>query len=242
MSGSSKDYAGTTSGGQQLTNMSLEDNYKNGSDGHLSFLNSDNLGGAYKYMQKQAQEMAEYQRKAYKQAAGTLGNYYGQAIGFQQPYYNQGIAANDLMAAYSGALGPEAQREAYANYEMSPGVQFAMQQGMKGIDQNAAANQQLLGGNRLQQLQQYGTGIAMQDFGNQFNRLAGMSQQGQGAAGVMSGAAMDTGQGIAGYQAGIGDARAGAQGLAGQNWFQGWGGVNDTYSSIMGSMPFGAMG
>ena len=199
-------------------------------------------GNAYKYMQKQSKEMADEQRKYYGQAENLLSDYFNKAIGYQQPYYNQGIAANDLMAAYSGALGPDAQREAYANYEMSPGVQFAMQQGMKGIDQNAAANQQLLGGNRLQELQKYGTGIAMQDFGNQFNRLAGMSAQGQGAAGVMTGAAMDTGQGVAGYRAGIGDARAGALGLAQQNWFQGWGGVNDTYSSIMGGMPFGAMG
>lgn len=202
---------------------------------------SDSGGGAYKYMQKQSREMADKQRWFYGQAQNVLSDYYNQAVGYQQPFYDQGIAANEMMAAYSGALGPDAQREAYANYEMSPGVQWAMQQGIQGIDQSSAANQQLLSGNRLQELQKYGTGVAMQDFGNQYNRLAGLSQQGQGAAGIMSGAAMDTGKGISAYEAGIGDAYAGAQGLAQQNWFQGWGGVNDTYSSIMGGMG-GMMG
>ena len=117
----------------------------------------DQPEGAYKYFQKQAKEMSDAQRKAYKKASGQLGDWYQEAIGFQQPTYDQGIAASNLMGAYSGALGQQAQKEAFDNYQMSPDVQWAMQQGLKGIDQNAAANRELLGGNRLQDVQTYGS-------------------------------------------------------------------------------------
>ncbi len=52
----------------------------------------------------------------------------------------------------------------------SPGYQFALQQGMRGIESGAASKGTLLTGGTLKALQGFGTGLADQTYGNVFNR------------------------------------------------------------------------
>lgn len=129
------------------------------------------------------------------QTQQNVDNLYRQGLQMLQPYQQTGNQANQLQAALSGALGPEAQKQAFAQYENSPGVKWAQQQGEQSILRNASAGLGLGGGNTLKALQAFGTGLAMQDYGNQFSRLGDIATRGYGAA--------TTGASLQGQQAGV---------------------------------------
>ena len=77
----------------------------------------------------------------------------------------------------------EAQAEAMANFQESPGQRYLREQTERGVLRNAAAVGGLGGGNVLKALQANAAGLAAQDFQNQFNRLANVANRGASAAG-----------------------------------------------------------
>lgn len=150
------------------------------------------------------------------------------AEGQLDPFAQGGTRAFEQQQALSGALGPEAQQAAMDAFIASPGQEFQRQQGEQSISRQAATTGGLGGGAQLADLQAFGTGLAQQDFQNQFNRLGQLSQQGQQAAtalgqfGVGTGQNISnlisgTGQGVAGLQSGLGQALAQAFGTSTQN-------------------------
>lgn len=98
-------------------------------------------------------------------------------------WVNPGVQANNQQAALSGAMGPEAQAQAYAAFQDSPGQQFLRERGEQAVLRNAAATGGLKGGNVMKALSDYGQGMAQQDFQNQFNRLGNVADRGLTAAG-----------------------------------------------------------
>ena len=62
-----------------------------------------------------------------------------------------------------------------------PGYQFRMDQGQKAIERSAAARGGLFSGGTGKALQQYSQGLASQEYGNAFNRLASLAGIGQSA-------------------------------------------------------------
>ena len=110
-------------------------------------------------------------------------------------YSAQGNSANKLQADLSGANGQAAQQAAYAAYQSSPAMQYQMEQMQRATEQSAAARGGLLSGNVLQELQRNASGIASQDYQNQFNNLSQVTNTGLQAAGQI-------GQ-LRGQQAGI---------------------------------------
>jgi hypothetical protein len=71
---------------------------------------------------------------------------------------------------YGGFGSLTFQPPSLADAENSPGYQFALQQGLKGIENSAASRGDLLTGGTLKTLQGYGTGLADQTYQNVFNR------------------------------------------------------------------------
>jgi len=169
-----------------------------------------------------------------------------QATGTLSPYTQGGGAAYQLQAALSGALGPQAQAQAFANYQQSPEQQYLREQSEKAILRNASATGGLGSSNVLTALQRNATGLAAQDYANAFNRLGSLSGMGLGAsgqlAGIQAGAggqagqmAYGTGGQLANYRTRAGEQIAGnvqgtSQGLAGMINQQG----NDL-SSLIGA-------
>lgn len=135
---------------------------------------------------------------------GGLNNYNQQAnraSSLLGGFATNGQGANGVMAAQSGALGGQAQQDAYNNFNDSPGQQFLRDRGEQAIVRNAAATGGLGGGNVQKALATFGQGLAQQDFGNQFNRLGQVSNQGFAATQGQSNLAQ--GQGQAGLNSGF---------------------------------------
>jgi len=129
------------------------------------------------------------------QTSQKVTDLYNQGTSYIAPYMSPGESANNLQAALSGAMGPEAQQQAFAQYQQSPGVKFAQGEAERALTRNAAATGGLGGGNVLRDLTQLAAGTFMQDFGNQYSRLGEIANRGYGAA--------TTGAGMQGQQAGI---------------------------------------
>jgi hypothetical protein len=126
------------------------------------------------------------------------------------PTIASGQGAFDQQAALSGALGPEAQKAAFANFQASPGQQFLQQQGEKALLRNAAATGQLGGGRTQQALQEQAIGLAQQDFANQFSRLGNVAGQGLTLQSQLGGLRQGLGTNIANLRGGIGQAQGDA--------------------------------
>lgn len=72
---------------------------------------------------------------------------------------------------------------------MDPSYQFRLGEGLKALDRQAAARGGLISGGALKAAQRYGQDFASQEFGNAYNRLAGLAGVGQTATGATSNAA-----------------------------------------------------
>lgn len=159
-------------------------------------------------------------------ALGVIGRGADVAGAELAPFAAGGRAAFERQSALSGALGPEAQRRAFAEFTISPGQQFAQEQGQQALLRGEAAVGGLGGGRVRQELLRQGIGMAQQDFGRQFERLGTLSQIGAGAAGGRAGIAertgvrggeaiLGTGRALAGGRTRAGEQIAGAVGTTG---------------------------
>lgn len=119
------------------------------------------------------------------------------------PYAQTGQLANTQLQGLFGLNGNGAQAAAQANWQNTPGYQFALDQGLKAVNADAAAKGQILSGNNQQAVQQFGTGLANQTYNNYLTNLIGQQQQGVNAAG-----------GVASGQLGVANAQAGKSGAA----------------------------
>lgn len=130
------------------------------------------------------------------------------AISQFQPIADTGTAAFDIQSALSGALGPEAQQQAFQSFQASPEQAFLQQEAEQASLRRSAATGGLGGGRIQQELQRQAIGFGAQDIQNRFNRLGAIAGQG-----------IDARTNIANLEASLGTSRAGvrqttAQGLA----------------------------
>lgn len=135
---------------------------------------------------------------------GRLGGIYDTAQGYQQTYRDLGQEAAQRQAALTGALGPEAQAQAFAEYQASPALDFLQRQSERALTRQAAAMGGLGGGNVRQDLVKLTADLYGQDYANQFARLGEIAQRGYGAAGTSA----QLGSAQAGTIAGVGQAGA----------------------------------
>jgi len=120
-------------------------------------------------------------------AQGEIDVATGRALAPLSPFAQQGQQASQIQAVQSGALGPEAQQQAFQQFNNSPGQQFAIDQGRQNILRSAAATQGTGGGNVLRELNRQGIGQAQQFFQQGFNNLGQVANRGFNAAGAQSG-------------------------------------------------------
>jgi len=109
-------------------------------------------------------------------ANNALGAYANQATpaGIQ----NAGANATQMQAAYTGALGSDAQKAAFEQYNASPALGYQTSQVNQALERSAAARGGLLSGNVLSEIGKQTQGLYQQDFQNNFNNLGRVSDTG----------------------------------------------------------------
>lgn len=98
-----------------------------------------------------------------------------------QPFQEAGVGALSQQQALLGLSGQEAQQQAFAGLQESPGQQFLRDRQQRALLRNASAIGGLGGGNVRTALQQQAVGFGQQDIQNQFGRLGQLAGQGQSA-------------------------------------------------------------
>jgi len=111
------------------------------------------------------------------QAAGQQERAAKEAMGLQRelwdPYINAGTSSlGDLMGL---TRDPSA-------INASPAYQFRLAEGNKALERSAAARGGLNSGGFMKGMARYSQGLASDEYGNQWNRLMGLSQMGQNSA------------------------------------------------------------
>lgn len=142
------------------------------------------------------------------------------------PWQQMGLQGQQ---AYNSLLGLGDAPEGFQGYQQSPGYQFQMQQGMDAAQSSAAAQGGLMSGRTMRDLNTYGQGVANQDYQTYLNRLQGIGQQGQAAAGMQANAAGQYGANGMNALGSLGDARASGIVGAANAWT---GGINNAIAGL----------
>lgn len=127
-----------------------------------------------------------------------------------------------------------------ASLEQTPGYQFTLQQGLKGVQNSAAARGLANSGAALKGAAQYATGLADNTYLNQFNlentnrtnaynRLLGVSQLGQNAAAQTGAFGQQAANQVSNAYGSIGDAQAAAALAQGKGISDASGSVGNLY-------------
>lgn len=192
---------------------SARQNLLSGQDSSLK-----SLAGGYDAARAQA-------TSGFNQAGQELTGAYTSAQQNFQPYAEQGAGASQMQAALSGALGPEAERQAIANFTESPGQKYLRDQQEQALLRNESAlGGGLSGSGRvLTALQEQAMGRASTNLDNRFNQAGVVANRGAAAnesianlkvglgtsksaiqqqlASLLSGMSVSQGAGAAGIQA-----------------------------------------
>lgn len=155
-----------------------------GQEGAQNQLNtaSQNLGQNAQNIFAQASDPLRQGQTQLNQASNTLGqnaqNIFAQATDPLSQFTAPGVQAGDQQAALSGALGPEAQSQAFAALQNSPGQEFSRDKQEEALLRNASATGGLGGGRVLEALQREAAGNAAQNFQQQFQNLGDVANRG----------------------------------------------------------------
>jgi len=129
-----------------------------------------------------ARDAANAQLQASQESNALQQRMYEEGVARQQPFLQGGTEDyNRLRSLMSG--GPSASQQFL---QMDPGYGFRLSEGQKALDRQAAARGGLISGAALKAAQRYGQEYASNEFGNAYNRLAGLAQIGPSSAGVMN--------------------------------------------------------
>jgi hypothetical protein len=156
-------------------------------------------------------------KKASKKSQASLQSGYDDVAGMYDPYVQGGQQAYGTLQNLVGMGGPGMQGVANDAWRQTPGYQAGMDAGIGAIDRSAVGR---AGGNVLRDLYKYGSDYEDQRFGQHYNRMAGIADQGFNATGAVAGARTGMAQGQAGIQQNTGNQMANAS-LAGGSMLMG---------------------
>ncbi len=153
------------------------------------------------------------QQSAANTAANTQLNIYGQNKAMLQPWNDQGFKAYGTLNDLLGVGGNSATMQ--STLESLPGYQFTLNQGLKSVQNGAAARGLASSGAALKGAGAYATGLANSQYGTYANQLQSSANTGLSAGAALAGVGTTTGQGVANSQiAGGNAAAAGYNGIA----------------------------
>lgn len=168
---------------------------------------------------------ADAQKGAAKKSIAEQQRQFDLTRSDMMPWLNAGKGAlADLQALNNGD---------FSKFYQSPDYQFALDEGFKAMDRSAASRGRLYSGGYGQDLVNFGQGLATQNYGNFYGRLANLANVGQTASTNLGSFGQNKANSISNQYTNIGNARASAyQGYGdafnkgiGQigTWMGGWG-------------------
>jgi hypothetical protein len=134
------------------------------------------IGGAM--ASSAASKAAATQAKSADKATALQKQMYEEGVVRQKPFYEAGLTGQNRLMELLG-LGGDPNAQGYgsamrpfgmSDFEADPGYAFRMKEGLKGLDQLAAARGGLISGNALRAAQQYGQDLGSQEYQNAYNR------------------------------------------------------------------------
>lgn len=183
------------------------------------------IGGAIS--SSNSSKAAKAQVQSADQASQTQRDIFAQQTALQEPFRQAGLRGQNRLMDLLGIsdnmgqadYGKYARDFSMADYQVDPGYQFRLSEGMKGLERSAAARGGLLSGSMLKNASRFNQDQASNEFMNAFNRyqtnrsnqinpLQAFAGQGQSATNVLSNDAGNMGRVISENQLGAGNARA----------------------------------
>lgn len=156
-----------------------------------------------------------------------------QAVAEQRRQYDQTRADYaPWRAAGESALARltnEMKAGATTAYTKSPSYDFRLSEGVKAAERSAAARGRLGSGATMKAVQRYGEGLASADYGDWWNRNAGLAGIGQQATNATAAAGENMANNVSNAYQAAGNARASAYQGAGNAINQGVSGVLKSY-------------
>jgi hypothetical protein len=126
-----------------------------------------------------ANQAAKAQKSAANRAADAQREALTRQEELQEPFRQAGIAAQDRTLTLLGLEGGDTSSPDFGKYardfgmsdfEADPGYGFRMKEGMKALENSAAARGGLLSGTTLKGVQRFGQDLASTEYQNAFNR------------------------------------------------------------------------
>jgi hypothetical protein len=157
---------------------------------------------------------ARAQERAAREGAAAQERMFNRQVELQEPFRQAGVNALPELVAASRytPFGME-------QFQADPGYGFRLKEGLRALDQSAAARGGLLSGNQLRGVTQFGQDLASQEYTNAFNRyqaeraarlnpLQSLTGMGLTTAANVAGQAGTYGQNMAQNAAQMGNIRA----------------------------------
>lgn len=174
---------------------------------------------------------ANAQKKAAQQGVDEQRRQYDQSRADLAPWRTTGGSALAKLSQLYG-LGGEAPDPSV--FTASPGYQFRFNEGIRGIDRGAAARGLLHSGAAVKAEENFGQGLASQEFGNFSGTLERIAGAGQGAANSTVAAGQHSADAISQAYGNIGNARASSYANVGSSINQGINNVLFSYLNGFG--------
>jgi hypothetical protein len=125
-----------------------------------------------------ASQAAQAQQRNVQQALDLQREMYRQQRSDQAPFLQAGYTSlGDLMKLKDN---PD-------SIQNSAAYQFRLSEGQKALERSAAARGGLASGGFMKGMARFGQGLASDEYGNQWNRLMGLANMGQGSANQLGG-------------------------------------------------------
>jgi len=218
------------------------------------------IGGAM--ASSAASKAAKTQAKSADKATALQKQMYEEGVVRQKPFYEAGITAQNRLMDVLG-LSERTGAEGYGSamrpfgmtdFQADPGYAFRMKEGLKSLDQQAAARGGLISGNALRAAQQYGQDLGSQEYQAAYNRyqtnranvlnpLQSMLGQGQSSANTLGAAGQSYATGAGNTMMAAGAARASGYTGAADAWNRALGGAAGTaISGLNAAQMYGSGG
>jgi len=206
------------------------------------------IGGAM--ASSAASKAASTQAKSADKATELQKQMYEEGVVRQKPFYEAGLTGQNRLMELLG-LGGDPNAQGYgsamrpfgmSDFEADPGYAFRMKEGLKGLDQQAAARGGLISGNALRGAQQYGQDLGSQEYQNAYNRyqtnranvlnpLQSLLGQGQSSANTLGSAGQTYASNAGSTMMAAGNARASGYTGSADAWNRALGGAAGTIVS-----------